>query len=237
MKLYHTLIAVIIFLALAIGTFFAYKNYYPNLISPDQTDSVTVNSQSNGVYFQSGMNYYIADASNSLDRLGSSGLKQLPTNFDPIALSQAPTSSLSLEQLPISEKIRQSIKTDSGIYFIGTNLSFYNSKTGKTIDLVSTPANYVVSDFSLSPSGQLLAIDLLNTTTGDNNIEICDSTGSNLLQITSDGQSYFPVFSPDSTQIAFWQKGDAIYKINIDKTGKTKIINYIGIINKIFAWR
>lgn len=145
-----------------------------------------------------------------------------------------------------SQKIDQINWTKDGIFSLQdnqidnqatVNLYLNNLVIAESQALTMISAPYKIIRFTVSDDQNLISFEMQNSQTLESDISICRNDGSNLLQLTNDGKSSFPVFSPDNSQIAFMQNNNGLFKINIDKTNLAKILNINNIINQIFIWR
>jgi Tol biopolymer transport system component len=68
------------------------------------------------------------------------------------------------------------------------------------------------------------------------NIYVAKIDGKNILQLTTDGQSGQPLFSPRSDEIAFLREADGIYLIGINKENVRKITNLKTEV-RLLLWR
>lgn len=107
------------------------------------------------------------------------------------------------------------------------------NKTALT-DLVSPME---VTLFDVSPNGQKIVFESKNDQTNKTDLYVLNIDGSDLLQLTDDGASSLPVFSPTNDKIAFWLKKTGIYTVKITKEEKQKVLNSEVIINNILTWR
>jgi len=237
MNLKSTLIIILCFTLLSLGTFFSYKKFYPSIINPKQKNQQEINFDqlNSGIYFQSGSSYYLANTNISFERLflpDKTLVQKDSTNVE--IFKEANPSTL------------KSITTKNGTYLLKkeminsqetVNLYFNDIKTNtsKAITMVASPL--IISGFEISSDTNSIVYQIYNTKTGQSNIDISNNDGANLLELTSDGISFFPVFSPDGSKIAFWQKNQGIYIMSKDGTSPTKILNYQLKINQIFTWR
>jgi len=227
MKRINIIISIILILLFAVLVYFSYLKFYPKIINPNiknqqQTD---LNLMSNGIYFESNGKFYIANADSSSDRLLLPDLVQINTQ---------------------EKNDNNTVLTNKGKFFlradtVGTqetvNIFIEDIKTKKVSPITNVSYPVTVSDFNISFDQNFIVFNYVDTSTMEANISICKTNGANLLQLTNDGISYFPVFSPDSDQIAFWRKDFGIYIINMDKSNFIKILNFDAKIDHIFAWR
>lgn len=106
-------------------------------------------------------------------------------------------------------------------------------KINKITDIV---APNKVTNYNLDLKNEKIAYQVYDSTLNKNDLYLVNIDGTNLLQITEDGKSELPVFSPDGQQIAFWLKDSGIYTINTDKKNGQKVLNDEGKIDNILIW-
>lgn len=118
------------------------------------------------------------------------------------------------------------------------NLGYFTvsdfSKIAPVTDLVSPKK---VINFNLSQDEKRLTYQVQDTSGKTNDIYTMNTDGTNLLQITTNGKSAFPMMSPDGNNIAFWEQNNGIYTIKIDKKDKNKLLNSTALIDKIILWK
>lgn len=228
MKLKNILISIGFTLLFLIGIYFSYIKFYPKIINPNiKSQKLTnLNSMNSGIYFESNEKFYIANADNSSSRFLLPDLVQTNENQNK-----------NENNSNITSKGKYFLKTDQISANISANIYFEDIKTKKVTAITNVSYPEKVTDFNISPNQNLIVFNYINTSTNEANISICKANGSNLLQLTNDGISYFPVFSPQNDQIAFWRKDMGIYIINTDKSNLIKILNFDAKIDHIFAWR
>lgn len=100
------------------------------------------------------------------------------------------------------------------------------------IDDVSAPKNIV--SFQLDREGRKIIYDIISEQKSD--VYFSNLDGSNRLQLTTDGNSSQPTFSP-SGQIAYLRQKDGIYTIDSDKTNELKLISLTDTIDSLLFWR
>jgi Tol biopolymer transport system component len=152
-----------------------------------------------------------------------------------------------------SNVIKYSDQKISQINWVGTSLFFMKndgvdnletfnlyllnplSLEQKTISQIASPGS--VSSFSVSENSGFITFDVLKDQTSD--LFLVKNDGTNLVQITKDGQSFAPLFLPGSTQIVFGKINQGLFKINIDINNfpTIKLIDFKDKINKIYTWR
>jgi len=110
--------------------------------------------------------------------------------------------------------------------------------TNKQQTMISAVGNQNnVAGFDISTNGDSIIIEESSPVDGKSDLFICQSDGSNLLQITKDGKSALPVFLQNSEEIVFWKKGSGLYKTSVGQNQPEKILNIQNNIEQIFAWR
>lgn len=117
------------------------------------------------------------------------------------------------------------------------NLGYINLSNPDQINPITdlkTPKKVV--NYQVDRDNQQLVYQIYDTESKTNDIYISKTDGTNILQITTDGKSQFPVFSPDSKKIAFWVENSGIYTIDTSKQNKQKILNSEEKINNILTW-
>lgn len=117
---------------------------------------------------------------------------------------------------------------------LGT-LNLASSSQIKPITDLKTPSTVV--NFDLSLTGTQIVYQTNETLNKTNDLYLINTDGTNLLQLTTDGKSEFPVLSPDGKKIVFYQSGSGIYTMGIYKDNKTKILNSESAIDNILIWR
>lgn len=228
-----SLISLIIFIALV---YLSYLKFYQPIISPSLKNQrmIDFNQTSTGIYFKSEMHYYLASNDTTIDRLFVKDKMDITDQINKLNI---------LPKTPIELKIISnkngyfSLKSELNNNHTNTNIYFTDTDANKATIITDLVYPSIVSDFNVSPNSQKIVFSVLNKETNDSEINICNFDGSNLLQLTEGGISYFPVFSPDSDTIAFWRKNLGIYIINTDKTNFKKILNFEAKIDQIFVWR
>jgi len=120
---------------------------------------------------------------------------------------------------------------------IATNILSIALADKKITPLTDFAAPKTVSDFAVSLDGQNLVFTGHDNQTHQNDIYILKTDGTDLLQLTTDGKSSEPVFSPKSDQIAYWSKNVGIFIIKTNKANPQKILNSESPIDKILTWR
>ena len=110
-------------------------------------------------------------------------------------------------------------------------------KPEKIVPITDLKAPSTIINFDLSPDSQQIVYQAQNTNLKTNDLYIINVDGTNLLQLSTDGQSQSPIFSPDTKKIAFYVKGSGIYTMNSSKNNKTKILNEEKTINNLILWR
>ena len=118
------------------------------------------------------------------------------------------------------------------------NLGHINLKDPKIITPITdikTPST--ITSFDLSIGGSQVVYQTQDTLAKINDLYIMNIDGTNLLQLTTDGKSYYPIFSPDSGKIAFYIKDSGVYTMDTFKTAQTKILNDEGKIDNLILWR
>lgn len=117
------------------------------------------------------------------------------------------------------------------------NLGFFDignyNKINPITDLVSPKS---VIRYNVSSAGNKIVYQVNDKNTKQNDIFTVGVDATNLLQLTNDGKSYYPIFSPNGEKIAFWIEGEGIYTIGVNKTSKSKILNDQSTINNIIIW-
>lgn len=101
-------------------------------------------------------------------------------------------------------------------------------------DLVS-PKEVIL--FEVSINGEKIVFEAKDNQTKKTDLYVLNVDGSDLLQLTDDGASSLPVFSPKGDKIAFWIKKTGIYTMTITKENKQKVLNSEVMINNILSWR
>lgn len=118
------------------------------------------------------------------------------------------------------------------------NLGYINLLDPQKIIPISdlkTPSTLL--NFDIAPNTKQIVYQAQNTLLKTNDLYIVNLDGTNLLQLTTDNKSFFPIFSPDSKKIAFYLKDSGIYTIDTLKSNKTKILNNEGKIDNLVLWR
>jgi len=144
------------------------------------------------------------------------------------------------------KKMSKIVVSDAGAYFLQSqetnrsdisNLYFlnFNTKSVKPIIEIAFPST--ITNYNLSNNAEKIVFEVGNTNEKTNNINICDLNGKNIMQITSDGRSKYPVFSPDDEAIAFWKENEGIFTFNLITQETSKIINLKNKIETIYFWR
>ncbi len=265
-KISSLIFIVLGFLILIFGVYFSYKNYYPLIINNSKDSQIISNNSQNNLYFQAENKLFSINTDNSLDRLitNTTPLTTSDFSFDP-TLSPDKTKNVKAEKNDDSStnlnltdlqtnRIEQLFKVDSnnivsqlnyqtnGIFYLTNNqtssilnLFDFGTNQNKTILTLNTPNE--IANYNISKDANSVVLQIKNNQTNENNIQVSQIKDGSSLQLTTDGQSFYPVFSPEGDQIAFWHENDGIYKININKTGLFKIYNYPTKIDQIFTWR
>lgn len=118
------------------------------------------------------------------------------------------------------------------------NLGYFDIKLPSKINpLTDLKKPFSVVSFDLSFDAKQITYQTQDTLQKTNDLYIMKTDGSNLLQLTNDGKSFSPIFSPDGTKIAFYTKDSGIYTITALKTEKNKILNEESQINNLILWR
>lgn len=118
------------------------------------------------------------------------------------------------------------------------NLGYINLKDLKTITPVTDlkkPSTII--SFNLSTSNKQIVYQTQDTLAKTNDLYIMNIDGTNLLQLSTDGKSFSPFFSPDGKKIAFYLKDSGVYTMDTDKNNNTKILNEEGKIDNLILWR
>lgn len=114
------------------------------------------------------------------------------------------------------------------------NIYSYNEKTGQKVAITDTVLPRAVTFFQIDPKGERVTYEV---TEGNlKNIYVAKVDGKNILQLTTDGQSGQPLFSPRADEIAFLREADGIYLIGINKENVRKITNLETTV-KLLLWR
>lgn len=100
------------------------------------------------------------------------------------------------------------------------------------IDDVSAPKT--IANFQIDYQGKKIAYEIIADQKSD--IYLSNIDGSNRLQLTTDGNTRQPIFSPDD-EIAFLRQKDGIYLVKTDKTNERKLINLEDSIDLLILWR
>jgi len=114
------------------------------------------------------------------------------------------------------------------------NLYSLENQTKKPLTDVAFPK--IISDFQVSADKTYLVFEIEDTQTKKTDLYLEKSDGTNILQLTDDGQSLQAVFSPEGNKITYWLKGSGIYLMNINKTSNQKILNDEEGAIKILLW-
>ncbi|MEI6040198.1 MAG: hypothetical protein WCP93_02510 [Candidatus Berkelbacteria bacterium] len=220
MRFINIFILIICFVIFVYAIFYSYKNFYPEIINPKQANEEVLNSKvQSGIYFGSLDKLFLVETNAALTRLANPTSTVIEENFDDTNLPAYLMQSGSLYNLRT----------------LNDTFNVFDTKKAMNITNLSKP--YSVINFSVSQDNNLIVFQVQNTNTTKNDIEICKTDGSNLTQLTNDGESYFPVFSPDNTRIGFWRKNSGIYTMKTDGTDLKKVFNFDQNINQIYAWR
>jgi len=134
-------------------------------------------------------------------------------------------------------EVRQiSAETGKIIYLAKTDTYhlFNLKKTGQVPEQIDnlTPPKEIVS-FQTNPSGQKIVYEVKEGLKTD--IYESDLDGANRLQLTTDGTSSQPLYSPDGQKIAFL-KDDGLYWIGSSKSAQ-KILNLAVPADYLLNWR
>ena len=97
----------------------------------------------------------------------------------------------------------------------------------------SMPVVAALGSIVLSPDGTKVAFDMLTTDWQSTDVYIANMDGGNIAQVTTDGLSFLPQFSPDSQQILYI-KGSDIWAMNAD--GSNQHIVFSSMLNNAGAW-
>jgi len=100
---------------------------------------------------------------------------------------------------------------------------------------LKTPSTII--SFDPSSDGKQIVYQTQDSLLKKNDLYIINVDGTNLLQLTTDGKSFSPIFSPDGKKIAFHLKDSGIYTMNTIKDNKEKILNEEGEIDNLILWR
>lgn len=129
-------------------------------------------------------------------------------------------------------------KTEEIIYLAkredNINIFSYESKTGHTEAITDVISPREVVLFQIDAQGENIVFEV--ATANLKNIYLAKINGENLLQLTTDGHSQQPLFSPRCDEIAFLRVNDGIYIIQTDKTKEKKIANLRSFV-KLLLWR
>lgn len=233
MKWKNTAFTICLILLFALGVYYSYKQFYPSIINPiiKNQQSINFNQISDGIYFQSNNNFYLANTDTSFNRLFLPDKIQIDKNDEALAQTQTTP---------------KTITTSNGKFYLKTeeinsqktvNLYFIDNQNQKNQTITSLIYPEEITNFSLSQDNKHIILEITNNAIKTSNISICKPDGTNLTQLTTDGISYFPIFSPDNTRIAFWRKNQGIYTTNINQNNFIKILNFKAKIDQIFVWR
>jgi hypothetical protein len=236
MKPKHIIISIFCLIVYILLVYLLYLKFYQPIINPERLNQQTINfNQTNsGIYFQSNENYYLASADTTANRLFVSDKIDITNEID------------NLNILPETLNAMKTISTSNGNFSLKTeqlnsknaiNIYFTDTITGQTTRITNVAYPSIVFDFNFNQNSKKIVFSILNKDTDSSEISICNIDGSNLLQLTNDTISYFPVFSPNGNTIAYWRKNLGIYIINTDKTNFKKILNFGAKIDQIFVWR
>jgi len=129
-------------------------------------------------------------------------------------------------------------KTGNVIYLAkrenNINIFSYESKTARTEAITDMVSPREVVFFQIDPQGEKIVFEVAEANL--KNIYLAKINGENLLQLTTDGRSQQPLFSPRSDEIAFLKTDDGIYIMRADKTEEKKIANLRSFV-KLLLWR
>jgi len=114
------------------------------------------------------------------------------------------------------------------------NIFSYDEKTDETQILTDTVLPRAVTFFQVDPKGKRMVYEVAEGSL--KNIYVAKIDGKNILQLTTDGQSGQPLFSPRSDEIAFLREADGIYLIGINKENVRKITNLKTEV-RLLLWR
>lgn len=150
--------------------------------------------------------------------------------------------SFALRQNPIT-----GISTAKDGFIITEELSENNKKTTNLFSLLKvskkeTPLSDLtypktVKNFSVSLDGKSIVFEVEDQQTKKGDIYAIEADGTNLLQLTNDGKSEEPVFSPDGKKIAFKNDGASVFTLNLSAREKQKLLNGKIAIDKLLIWR
>ncbi|MFA6493332.1 MAG: hypothetical protein WCV58_04295 [Patescibacteria group bacterium] len=107
------------------------------------------------------------------------------------------------------------------------------SKVSTQVDDVIAPK--VITNFQIDYQGKKIVYEVVFSEKSD--IYLSNIDGSNRLQLTTDGTSQQPLFSPLEDKIAFLRQKNGIYTITIDKMSEQKIVNLEDTIDALSLWR
>lgn len=128
-------------------------------------------------------------------------------------------------------------KTDTIFYLSQSNPPHIyavneQGSNSQQIDNLASPKKIVY--FSINLTGTKIIYEVKTNNQSDLYTSSIDST--NRVQLTTDGSSQNPIFSPENT-IAFLKPGNGIYIIEVDKTNEKKLVNLSSEIDKLLLWR
>ena len=223
------------------------------VLSPDNTKLAFVGQNPSGEYL-----YYYDFTDKSLTNLNAStpktGVRQLAWSTNNASLydtsfSTNKTVISSTNSQKVSEQVWEGTGETTELKATKDTLVF-GLKNGQAINIFSlvplTKKITQITDltfprtlgvFNIAPDQKSIVFEIKDASTSQSDIYYESLDGTNLIQITDDGKSSYPVISSDNGSILYFLKGSGLYKSNTNKTRKEKVLNYDGNINRIFTWR
>lgn len=93
----------------------------------------------------------------------------------------------------------------------------------------------IIVDFQIDYQGKKITYSVNDEQKSD--VYLSNIDGSNRVQMTTDGNSRQPLFSPDGAEISYLRQKDGIFLIGVNKTNEKKAVNLVDTISSLLIWR
>ena len=117
------------------------------------------------------------------------------------------------------------------------NIYSFNPSNGKKNMITDLSYPKQVVTYDISPNGKYIVYNCLDLSSQKSDLFKVETSGLNLLQLTTDGKSKNVVFSANNSSIHFSTNGEGIFTMNFGLRKQELIHNSKDIINKLIAER